>query len=245
MSVITPVDILAIGAHPDDVEMGAGAAIASQVRLGYTVGILDLTLGELSTRGNPELRRTEAIAAQQILGASWRIGLDLGDGVFEINEETLDSVIRIIRQAQPSVVLANAVRDRHPDHGRASQLVKRAVFLAGLEKINTPSTDKTHNIGNWRAGNLYYYIQDYSLEPDVILAVTKQDMEIKRKAIHAFKSQFYDPYSSEPESPLTTPYLIHQLEGRCLSWGRQIGAQYGEGFCAERYIGVRDLFDLV
>lgn len=234
----TNLHLLAFAAHPDDVELAASGTIISHIQQGYRCGVIDLTRGELGTRGNAESRKTEAAASSKIMGLSVRDNLDLGDGFFEINQTTLMAVVTQIRKYKPSIVLANAVSDRHPDHGRAAALVSRACFLAGLPKIET-GTYPAH-----RPKAVYHYIQDRFIKPDVIVDITAV-FEQKMTAIKAFKTQFYDPNSTEPETPISSKEFMEFLEARSLEYGRTIGTKYGEGFTTERTLGTQSLTALL
>ena len=236
------VDILAFAAHPDDIELASSGTVIKQLQLGYTVGVVDLTRGELGTRGSAEIRDQESAESSKILGIHFRKNLELPDGFFEVNESSLLKVITEIRLAQPKIVLANAPSDRHPDHGRGSQLVSRACFLAGLPKIQT-----THNGQPQKAHRpkvVYFYLQDRNLGPDLIVDITAQ-FEQKMESIKAFKSQFYDPQSKEPNTPISSLEFLEFVKGRAMDYGRQIGTTYGEGFKIERPIGAQNLMDLL
>lgn len=235
------VDILAIGVHPDDVELSCSGTIAKHIALGKKVGILDLSLGELGTRGNAELRTKEANASAKILGVSFRTQLNMKDGFFENNEAHQRQVIEVIRKHQPEIVLCNAVNDRHPDHGRASQLTSDACFYSGLIKIETTVDGKKQDA--WRPKAVYHYIQDHYIHPDFVIDIT-DFMEVKHKAIMAFSSQFYDPKSAEPETPISSKAFIESLNSKMALWGRAMGVPYAEGFTVDRYPGVNNLFDL-
>ena len=182
------IDILAIGVHPDDVELSCAGTILKHIALGKTVGILDLTLGELGTRGNSELRTKEALNAAKLLGVSFRKQLSLKDGFFENNQSNLIPIIEIIRETKPEIVLANAVLDRHPDHGRAAKLTADACFYSGLSKIETV-INKQQQIP-WRPKALYHYIQDNFIQPDFVIDITPH-MEKKMESIMAYSSQFF------------------------------------------------------
>jgi N-acetylglucosamine malate deacetylase 1 len=235
------VDILAIGVHPDDVELSCSGTIAKHIALGKKVGILDLSLGELGTRGNAELRTKEANASAKILGVSFRTQLNMKDGFFENNEAHQRQIIEVIRKHQPEIVLCNAVNDRHPDHGRASQLTSDACFYSGLLKIETMADGKKQDA--WRPKAVYHYIQDHYIHPDFVIDIT-DFMEVKHKAIMAFSSQFYDPKSAEPETPISSKAFIESLNSKMALWGRAMGVPYAEGFTVDRYPGVNSLFDL-
>lgn len=231
-------DILCITAHPDDVELGAGGTIASSVAAGKQVAIIDLTQGELGTRGNPEIREQEATRSASILGVAHREILDLGDGLFEVSEMNLRAVVDGIRRYKPDIVLTNALHDRHPDHGRGANLVSRACFLAGLPKFNFGDNDA------WRPRAVYHMIQDHYAHPDLVVDISEQ-YEKKMKAIMAFSSQFYDPKSEEPETKISSRDFLHFLEARAREMGRIIGVKYGEGFNVERSPGVKDISTLL
>lgn len=235
------VDILAIGVHPDDVELSCSGTLAKHKALGKTIGILDLTRGELGTRGNAELRTQEAMKAAEILGASFRQQLQLKDGFFTQDETSLRLIIEQIRLAKPEIVLCNAVSDRHPDHGRSAKLAADACFYAGLSKIKTEYNGVSQEC--WRPKAVYHYIQDNYIEPDFVIDVTAF-REIKHKAIMAFSSQFYDPKSAEPETPISGKDFLESVDAKMRVMGRQINVPFAEGFTRTRYIGVNNLFDL-
>ena len=235
-------DILAIGAHPDDVEICCGGTVIRHVQQGKKVGILDLTKGELGTRGTEEIRMNEAAAAAEILGVKVRENLGLADGFFENNKASQLEVIKVIRKYQPEIVLANSMRDRHPDHGRAAKLVEEACFLSGLRMIETNSEEQAQQ--PWRPKAVYHYIQAYFTEPDLVVDIS-DCMDQKMDALRAFKSQFHDPDSQEPETFISSPEFFESIIGRASSLGKSIGVKYGEGFTTARRIGVGDLFDLI
>ncbi len=234
-------DILAIGIHPDDVELSASGTILKHIALGKKVGILDLTRGELGTRGNAELRTEEAMKSSKILGLSVREQLNMADGFFENNEDHQREIIRVIRKYQPEIVLCNAITDRHPDHGRAAKLTSDACFYSGLIKIETKND---HIIqAPWRPKAVYHYIQDHFIEPDFVVDITAY-MDKKMESIFAYASQFYDPNSKEPETPISTKNFMENVKAKAALFGRAINADYAEGFTVNRYIGVENLFDL-
>jgi bacillithiol biosynthesis deacetylase BshB1 len=235
-------DILVLAAHPDDAELGAGGTIARHVALGHKVGIVDLTRGELGTRGTPESREKEAAESARILGVTVRENLDLKDGYFQNTPESQLIVIRAIRKYQPKIVLANAVMDRHIDHGKGAQLAFDACFLSGLIKIET--YDGTRIQSPWRPEAVYHYIQSQLIEPDIIVNIA-DFWEKKMEAIHAFKTQFFDPRSTEPETYISKPGFIKMIEARAVEFGHAIGTSHGEGFTVRRYPGVNSLFDLI
>lgn len=232
------IDILAFGAHPDDVELACAGTLLRHIRDGKQVGIVDLTRGELGTRGSSEIRAEEAAAAAQILGISVRDNLELADGFFENNKENQLKVVKSLREYKPQVVLAPAAHDRHPDHGRASQLISDACFFSGLVKIDTGQEP-------WRPAAIYHYVQDRYVNPDLIVDITEM-VDKKMEAIMAYKSQFYQPdgKSGEPETPISSPEFLEYVQARHSHFGRLIGVRYAEGFKVERSIGVKSFFDL-
>ena len=236
------IDILAIGIHPDDVELSCSGTIAKHIAFGKKVGILDLTQGELGTRGNAELRTKEANEAAIILGVSFRTQLNLKDCFFENNEENQKKIIEIIRKHQPEIILCNAISDRHPDHGRASKLVSDASFYSGLIKIETHSDNKIQQA--WRPKAVYHYIQDQYIHPDFVIDIS-EFIDIKHKAIMAYSSQFYNPSSNEPETPISSKHFIESVNSKMSILGRDIGVKFAEGFTVIRYPGINSLFDLV
>jgi len=236
-------DILAIGVHPDDVELSCSGTILKHIALGKKVGILDLTRGELGTRGSAEIRTKEANAAAKILGIDIRIQLNFKDGFFENNEAHQLEIIQQIRSHQPEIVLCNAISDRHPDHGRAAKLVADACFYSGLIKIET-SYPNNELQPAWRPKAVYHYIQDNFIKPDFVIDVTEH-FEKKHESIMAYSSQFYNPNSNEPQTPISSKEFLETLNSKMSIWGRAIGVPYAEGFTVNRYLGVNNLFDLV
>ncbi|NND62372.1 MAG: bacillithiol biosynthesis deacetylase BshB1 [Flavobacteriaceae bacterium] len=234
-------DILAVGAHPDDVEMSCGATLAKAISDGKSVGILDLTRGELGTRGSADLRKEEAAKAAEILGVSVRENLELADGFFQNDQESQLKVIEVIRKYQPEIVLCNAIDDRHIDHGKGSKLVSDACFLSGLVKIETALESNPQS--PWRPKYVYHYIQWRELEPDFVVDVSGF-MDIKMKAIRAYGSQFYDKNSKEPLTPISSKNATDSLEYRNRNLGRLINTEAAEGFTVERLPAVDSLFDL-
>jgi len=235
-------DILTIGAHPDDVELGCGATIAKEVAQGKKVGILDLTRGELGTRGTAETRAAEAKEAARILGVAVRENLAFADGFF-VNDKTHQlEVIKAIRKYQPDIVICNAIDDRHIDHGKGSKLVSDACFLSGLIKIET-------SLGNgvsqkpWRPKQVYHFIQWKNLEPDVAVDVSGY-IDTKMASVIAYRTQFYDANSKEPETPISSKNFTDSILYRARDLGRLVGVEYAEGFTVERYPAVDSLFDL-
>jgi N-acetylglucosamine malate deacetylase 1 len=233
-------DILAFGAHPDDVELGCAGTILKEIALGKTVGIVDLTRGELGTRGSADLRDQEAAAAAQILGVSVRENLRFRDGFFVNDEAHQLEVIKMIRKYQPEIVLCNAVEDRHIDHGKGSQLVSDACFLSGLMKIATQLDGQAQQA--WRPKVVYHYIQWKDIKPDFVVDITGFT-DKKVDSILAYRSQFYDPNSNEPESPITSKNFLESLNYRSRDFGRLVGVDHAEGFTVERYLAVNSLGD--
>lgn len=235
-------DILAFGAHPDDVELGCGASIAKEVANGKKVGIVDLTRGELGTRGTAETRDQEALEAAKILGVVVRENLGFSDGFFVNDKKHQLEVIKMIRKFQPDIVLCNAIDDRHIDHGKGSNLVSDACFLSGLLKIETEIDGSPQK--KWRPKQVYHYIQWKSLEPDLVVDVTGF-MDAKMSSVLAYKTQFYNPDSSEPQTPISSKNFTDSINYRARDLGRLIGVEYAEGFTAERYVAIDSLFDLI
>ena len=234
-------DILAFGAHPDDVELGCGGTIAKEVSLGKKVGIIDLTRGELGTRGSVAIRDSEANEAAKILGVSVRENLNMRDGFFVNDEAHQLEVIKMIRNYQPEIVLCNAIDDRHIDHGKGSKLVSDACFLSGLIKIETELEGQLQ--AAWRPKYVYHYLQWKNIEPDFVVDISGFN-EKRVDAILAYSSQFYDPNSNEPETPIATKNFLEILSYRAQDLGRLIGTDYAEGFTVERYLAVNSLGDL-
>jgi bacillithiol biosynthesis deacetylase BshB1 len=236
-------DLLVLAAHPDDAEMSCGGTMALEIARGRAVGIVDFTQGELGTRGTPEIRAREAAEAARLLGVKVRHNLGFRDGFFRNDEEHQRALIPYLRRYQPDLVIANAIEDRHPDHGRAAALAVDACFLAGLRQIKTVDPVDGTPQEAWRPRQLFHYIQDRYLKPHVTVDITPH-WEAKLASIRAYRSQFYDPTSTEPESYLTSPEFMDFLKARWQEYGHAIGVQYGEGFTSYRKIGVGSLFDL-
>lgn len=234
-------DILAFGAHPDDVELGCSGTIAKEVALGKKVGIIDLTRGELGTRGSVEIRNSESAKAAEILGVSIRENLDMRDGFFINDEAHQLKVIQMIRKYQPEIVLCNAITDRHIDHGKGSKLVSDACFLSGLVKIETESNGEKQQA--WRPKVVYHYIQWQNIEPDFVVDISDL-IEAKMKSVQAYASQFYDPNSKEPVTPIASKNFLDSIKYRAQDLGRLVGVEYAEGFTTERYVAVNSLADL-
>lgn len=235
-------DILAIGAHPDDIELGCGATIAKEIFLGKKVGVLDLTCGELGTRGSAEIRNIEAHKSAKILGLTIRENLAFADGFFTNDKEHQLKVIEVIRKYQPDIILCNAIQDRHIDHSKGSKLVSDASFLSGLRKIKT--TYKGEQQESWRPKHVYHYIQWNNIKPDFIVDVS-DFIDVKLKAVKAYSSQFHDPKSKEPISPITSKNFLDSITYRAQDLGRLIGVEYAEGFNVERLVAVESLDKLI
>ncbi|MFK7809072.1 MAG: bacillithiol biosynthesis deacetylase BshB1 [Saprospiraceae bacterium] len=235
-------DILAIGVHPDDVELSCSGTLLRHIAAGKKVGLLDLTRGELGTRGTAEIRDQEAANSAKKMGALVRDNLKMADGFFQNDKEHQLQIIQILRKYQPEIVLANALDDRHPDHGRAAKLTHDACFLSGLIKI--PTYDEDGNLQDrWRPKVVYHYIQDYDLKPDFIVDIT-DFMDQKLELVQTFESQFYNPKSKEPESPISSKAFLDALIGKNRGFGRPAGVEFAEGFNVVRPMLVDDLFDL-
>ena len=235
-------DILAFGAHPDDVELGCSGTIAKEISLGKKVGIIDLTRGELGTRGSVAIRNEEARKAGEILGIEVRENLDMRDGFFVNDEKHQLAVIKMIRKYRPEIVICNAIEDRHIDHGKGSKLVSDACFLSGLRKIET-TVDGTSQ-EPWRPKTVYHYLQWKNIEPDFVVDISAF-IKIKTASILAYSSQFYDPNSNEPETPIATKNFLESIHYRTQDFGRLVGVEYAEGFNVERYLAVNSLSDLL
>lgn len=235
-------DILVLAAHPDDAELTCSGTIALHVAMGKKVGIVDYTQGEMGTRGTPEQRLQEAQDSAKILGLRVRENLGLADAYFLNDREHQLAVIRKIRQYQPDIVLANAVSDRHPDHGRGAELAKDACFMAGLRKIETELDGKAQEA--WRPKQVFHYIQSNYLKPDFVVDISAH-WETKMASIKAFRSQFHNPSSNEPETFISSENFMKFIEARAREFGQSIGVTYGEGFVTHKQMGLSNLFDLL
>ncbi len=235
-------DILAIGAHPDDVELSCSGVLAKEASRGKKTGILDLTRGELGTRGSAEIRDQEAAAAAKILGLSVRENIALADGFFTNDKESQLRIIEIIRKYRPEIVLCNAIDDRHIDHGKGSKLASDACFLSGLKKIETRLDGKAQEA--WRPKHVYHYIQWKNLQPDVVVDISGF-MDVKMKSVLAYASQFYDPNNPDNNTPISSKNFQDSVKYRAQDLGRLIGTDYAEGFTVERYPAVDSIFDLI
>ena len=235
-------DILAFGAHPDDVELGCSGTLAKEVSLGKKVGIVDLTRGELGTRGSVEIRNSESAKASEILGIHVRENLDMRDGFFVNDEAHQLKIIQMIRKYQPDVVICNAIDDRHIDHGKGSKLVSDACFLSGLRKIETEWEGSSQQA--WRPKAVYHYIQWKNIEPDFVVDISGF-MDVKMESILAYGSQFYNPNSEEPTTPIATKNFLDSVKYRAQDLGRIVGVEFAEGYTVERYLAVNSLGDLI
>ncbi|QHT72262.1 bacillithiol biosynthesis deacetylase BshB1 [Rhodocytophaga rosea] len=235
-------DILAIASHPDDVELSCAGTLLLHKSLGHKVGVIDLTRGELGTRGTPETRKEEAAEASKLLSLDVRENMNFADGFFQNDRFHQMELIAAIRAYQPEIVLLNAIEDRHPDHGKGAQLEVDACFLSGLKKIITYRDNQLQEA--WRPKAMYHFIQDRYIKPDFVVDITSY-WEQKVAAIRAYKTQFYDPNSPEPNTYISSPEFVDFLSARAQEWGHSIGVKYGEGFTKARQIGVRNLFDLI
>ena len=236
-------DILAFASHPDDIELGCSGTLIAHIAAGKKVGIVDLTEGELGTRGTAEIRLQEAKDAAEIMGVAVRENLGMADGFFQNDREHQLQVLKKIRQYRPDIVIANAIHDRHPDHGRGAELVTEACFKSGLKMV--PTTDEQGEKQEaWRPKVVYHFIQDRFITPDIVVDVTPF-WEKKMETIRAFRSQFYNPNSTSPNTYISSPEFLSFVEARAKELGHAIGVTYGEGFTKERFIGVRNLFDLL
>jgi N-acetylglucosamine malate deacetylase 1 len=234
-------DILAFGAHPDDVEISAGGTLLKYADEGKSIGIIDLTEGELGTRGSVETRYEEAAHAGALLGIKARHNLKMSDGFFEPNEENKRLIIEQIRRFKPEIVMANSILDRHPDHGKAAKLVADACFLSGLRKIETTWEKEKQEAHRPRL--VIHYIQDYHINPDFVVDVSPY-AEKKIEVIKAYRTQFYDPSSLEPNTPISGEDFFDFLKARMMNYGRPASMKFAEGFTIDRIFGVRDLFGI-
>ena len=231
-------DILAFGAHPDDVELGCAGTLLGAIAEGKKVGVIDLTKGELGTRGSISQRLSEAQLASEVMGLTIRENLEMADGFFINNKEHQLIIIETIRRFQPSIIFCNAPEDRHPDHGRAASLVAEAAFLAGLKKIQTIHNGVAQEA--WRPTQVFHYIQSRNLTPNFVVDISKH-IEKKMEAILAHSSQFYDPKSNEPDTFISSAAFLEFVKGRAKELGQQIGVQYAEGFITQKILGINSL----
>jgi bacillithiol biosynthesis deacetylase BshB1 len=235
------IDILAFAAHPDDAELSCSGTLLKHKTLGKKVGIIDLTRGELGTRGTAETRDVEANDSSAILGLDIRENLGMRDGFFQNDEEHQLQIIKKIRQYQPEIILINAMHDRHPDHGKGGSLLTDAAFLSGLSKIVTELNGQAQPA--WRPKLVLQYIQDAYIKPDILINITPF-WDIKMASIQAYKTQFYNPELKEEQTYISTPEFVHVIEARAREFGKYIGATFAEGFTSKKLLGVDDLFTL-
>jgi len=237
------VDILAIGVHPDDVELGCSGTLLKHISMGKTVGIVDLTQGELGTRGSAKLRLEEAENSRVIMGAHVRENLGMADGFFQHSKENILKISQAVRKYRPEIVLANAIYDRHPDHGRASKLITDACFYSGLARIEQ-TNGEGKKLEPWRPKVVYHYIQDRNINADFVIDISEH-IDKKMECILAFKSQFFNGDSEGPKTPISGKVFMDFMRSKNQAYGRDIGAEYAEGFTVDRNIGVKNLFDLI
>lgn len=228
-------DILAFGVHPDDVELGCSGTILASVAEGKKVGIVDLTRGELGTRGSAEIRKVEAADAAKVLQASVRENLEMADGFFQNDEKHQRKVIEVIRKYRPEIVLCNAIEDRHPDHGRSAQLVEDAAFLSGLRKIETFAEGDLQEA--WRPKYIFHYLQDRFLQPDFVFDISDH-FDKKLESVLCYKTQFFNPDLNEPQTYISSPAFFESIKARSMMLGKRIGVQYAEGYITKKMIGV-------
>ncbi len=235
-------DILAIGVHPDDVELGCSGTLLSAIAEGKKVGILDLTRGELGTRGTADTRKVESINAAKILGIEIRENLEMADGFFQNDEAHQRILIQAIRKYKPSIILANAPEDRHPDHGRSAKMISDAAFLSGLRKIET-FFEGIPQVA-WRPANVFHYIQDRFLQPSFVVDISTH-MDKKVESVMAYTTQFYNPNLDEPQTYISSPHFLESVRARAMMLGKRIGVEYAEGYISEKMIGISSFDSLL
>lgn len=235
-------DIVAFGVHPDDLELGCGGTLIAAIAEGKKVAVIDLTRGELGTRGSAEIRTKEAAAAAKVLGVHARENLDMADGFFEYNEINVRKVITVIRKYQPSVVLCGAPEDRHPDHGRSARLISDAAFLAGLRKIETQSDGQPQE--SWRPAQVFHYIQDRYLKPDFVYDISPY-IEQKLEAVLCYSTQFNATDTSEPATYISNPDFMDVIRARALMFGKRIGVNFAEGYITHKMIGITSFDNII
>lgn len=240
--MIEKTDILAFGVHPDDVELGCSGTILASVAEGKKVGIIDLTKGELGTRGSAEIRKEEAANAAKVLQVTVRENLEMADGFFQNDENHKRKVIEVIRKYRPEIVLCNSIEDRHPDHGRSAELVEDAAFLSGLRKIDTFFRGEKQQ--EWRPKYIFHYLQDRFLQPDFVFDIS-DFMEGKLKSVLCYKTQFYNPDLDEPETYISSPDFLEAVKARAMMLGKRIGVKYAEGYISKKMIGINSLDSLI
>lgn len=235
-------DILAVAAHPDDAELACAGTLMAHIAMGQKCGILDLTQGEMGTRGTPKIREIESQNSAKILGIHARENCNIGDCTFENNFENQLKIIQIIRKYKPEILLINAPEDRHPDHGRASKLTSDAAFYAGLQKIETSIEGQTQT--QWRPKQILYYVQDKLLTVDFVVDITPYFAK-KMAAIKSFESQFYDPNLNQPSTYIADEKYLSYIEARAIEFGHSIGVQYGEGFIKQKQLNIKNILNIV
>lgn len=236
-------DLLAFGVHPDDVELGCAGILIVEKANGKRTGIIDLTQGELGTRGTAETRKEEAAAAAKILNIDVRENLKMADGFFENNEAHQRQIITVLRKYQPEIIFCNAPEDRHPDHGRSAALVTDAAFLSGLMKVETMVDGLVQK--PWRPKYVFHYVQDRYLKPDIIFDISTS-LEKKIESVKAYKTQFYDPKSDDAnQTYISTPEFLDAVIARAAMFGKMIGVKYGEGFISKKMIGIKNIDALI
>jgi N-acetylglucosamine malate deacetylase 1 len=234
--MVEKLDVLAFGVHPDDVELGCSGSILACIAEGKKVGIVDLTRGELGTRGTPETRKIEAANAAEILGARVRENLAMADGFFQNDEKHQRQVIEVIRKYQPEIILCNAPEDRHPDHGRSSKLVADAAFLSGLRKIVTQTEGVEQKA--WRPKYVFHYLQDRFLQPDFVVDISEY-IDRKIESVLAYTTQFHNPSLNEPQTYISSPEFLETVKARAMMLGKRIGVKFAEGYITEKMVGVK------
>ncbi len=236
------VDILAFGVHPDDLELGCGGTLIAAIAEGKKVAVVDLTRGELGTRGSAEIRTEEALNAGKVIGVSVRENLDMKDGFFQNDEENIRKVIVAIRKYRPTVVLCSAPEDRHPDHGRSAKLISDAAFLSGLRKIETKQNGEVQQ--QWRPANVFHYIQDRYLKPDFVYDISPH-FEQKMKAVLCYTTQFNATDTKEPSTYISTPDFLDVIKARALMFGKRIGVTYAEGYITQKMVGITSFDNII
>lgn len=239
--MVEKLDVLAFGVHPDDVELGCSGTILGCISEGKKVGIVDLTRGELGTRGTAETRKTEAAVAAKILGVEVRENLGMADGFFQNDENNQRKTIQIIRKYRPEIILCNAPEDRHPDHGRSSKLVSDSAFLSGLRKIATESEGGKQE--EWRPKYVFHYLQDRFLQPDFVVDISKY-MNKKVESVLAYTTQFFNPDLNEPQTYISSPEFLETVKARAMMLGKRVGVKFAEGYISEKMIGIKS-FDAI
>jgi bacillithiol biosynthesis deacetylase BshB1 len=234
-------DVLAFGVHPDDVELGCSGTILACLAEGKKVGIVDLTRGELGTRGTAAIRKTEAAAAAKILGVEVRENLAMADGFFQNDEENQRKIINVVRKYRPEIILCNAPEDRHPDHGRSSKLVSDAAFLSGLRKIVTEVGGNA--VAEWRPKYVFHYLQDRFLQPDFVVDISDY-MDKKIESVLAYTTQFFNPDLNEPQTYISSPEFLETVKARAMMLGKRIGVKFAEGYITEKMLGIKS-FDAI